>query len=551
MATNTGAVAASTRRRFQDSGLVDWVTTSDHKKIGILYLLTSGFFFLVGGIEAMIMRIQLTKANLQIISPELYNQLFTMHGTTMVFLVAMPILAGFGNYFVPLQLGARDMAFPKLNALGYWFFLFGGIFINLGFLVNQAPDTGWYNYANQTELAYTPGLNEDFWALGINILGVGSITSSVNLVVTIVKMRAPGMSFSRLPIFCWTLLVMAVLILAAMPSLTTSSIEIFLDRHIGTSFYQVAGGGDPILWQHEFWFFGHPEVYILILPAMGMISEIIPVFSRKPLFGYSFIAWSTVAIGFLSFGVWAHHMFAAGLPLVAEGFFAFSTVIIAIPTAVKIFNWMATLWGGSLIFTSALLNAVAFVSMFTIGGLTGVMLGVVPIDWQVNSSYFVVAHFHYVLFGGTMFGVFAGTYYWFPKITGRLLDEGLGKLHFWMTFIGFNVTFFPMHIVGILGMSRRIYTYPAGEGWTGYNVIETIGAFIIFFATLVFIVNFFRSLRQGEVAGDNPWGAYTLEWATTSPPPDYNFKTIPTVRGRRPVWDLDHPDDPDWKRGHA
>ena len=550
MATYTGAIAAPTRRRFLDSGLVDWITTSDHKKIGILYLLTSGFFFLVGGIEAMIMRIQLTKANLQIISPELYNQLFTMHGTTMVFLVAMPILAGFGNYFVPLQLGARDMAFPKLNALGYWFFLFGGIFINLGFLVNQAPNAGWYNYANQTELAYTPGLNEDFWALGINILGVGSITSSVNLVVTIVKMRAPGMSFMRMPIFCWTLLVMAVLILGAMPSLTTSSIEIFLDRHIGTSFYQVAGGGDPILWQHEFWFFGHPEVYILILPAMGMISEIIPVFSRKPLFGYSFVAWSTVAIGFLSFGVWAHHMFTAGLPLVAEGFFAFSTVIIAIPTAVKIFNWMASLWGGTLIFTSALLNAVAFVGMFTIGGLTGVMLGVVPIDWQVNASYFVVAHFHYVLFGGTMFGVFAGTYYWFPKITGRLLNERLGKIHFWLTFIGFNVTFFPMHIVGILGMSRRIYTYPSGEGWTGYNVIETIGAFIIFFATLVFIVNFFRSLRQGEVAGNNPWGAYTLEWSTTSPPPVYNFKTIPTVRGRRPVWDLDHPDDPDWKRGH-
>jgi cytochrome c oxidase subunit I len=550
MATYSGAVAAPARRGFLDSGLVDWVTTSDHKKIGILYLLTSGFFFLVGGVEAMLLRIQLTRANLQILSPELYNQIFTMHGTTMIFLVVMPLLAGFGNYFVPLQIGARDMAFPKLNALGYWFFLFGGIFINLGFLVGQAPDTGWYNYANQTELAFTPGLNEDFWALGINILGIGSITSSVNLVVTIVKLRAPGMSFNRMPIFCWTLLVMAVLILAAMPSLTTSSIEIFLDRHIGTSFYVVSGGGDPILWQHEFWFFGHPEVYILVLPAMGMISEIIPVFSRKPLFGYTFVAWSTVAIGFLSFGVWAHHMFAAGLPLVAEGFFAFMTVIIAIPTAVKIFNWIASLWGGTLIFTTALLNAVAFVGMFTIGGLTGVMLGVVPIDWQVNSSYFVVAHFHYVLFGGTMFGVFAGTYYWFPKVSGRMLNERMGKWHFWLTFIGFNVTFFPMHIVGILGMSRRIYTYPAGEGWSGYNTIETIGAFIIFFATALFVYNFFYSLLRGEKAGDNPWGAYTLEWATSSPPPVYNFKKIPVVRSRRPVWDLDHPDDPDWKRGH-
>jgi cytochrome c oxidase subunit I len=550
MATYSGAVAAPARRGFLDSGLVDWVTTSDHKKIGILYLLTSGFFFLVGGVEAMLLRIQLTRANLQILSPELYNQIFTMHGTTMIFLVVMPLLAGFANYLVPLMIGARDMAFPKLNALGYWLFFFGGIFFNLSWLALSAPNAGWYNYANQTELAYSPGLNEDFWALGINIVGISSLASGVNLIVTILKLRAPGMTINRMPIFCWTVLVQAALILGAIPSLTVSSIEIFLDRHVGTSFFQVSGGGDPILWQHLFWFFGHPEVYILILPGFGMISEVLPVFSRKPLFGYTFVAWSTVAIGFLSFGVWAHHMFAAGLPVVAQGFFAASSMTIAVPTAVKIFNWLGTIWRGGLRLTTAMLFGVAFIGEFTIGGLTGVMLAVVPVDWQVTATYFVVAHFHYVLFGGTAFTVFAAAYYWFPKITGRLLDERLGKWHFWLTFVGFNLTFFPMHIVGILGMSRRIYTYPAGLGWSGYNTIETVGTFILAISVLVFVANIWHSLRAGAVAGDNPWGGFTLEWATASPPPVYNFRTIPTVRSRRPVWDRDHPDDPDWQRGH-
>jgi cytochrome c oxidase subunit 1 len=549
MATATGAVTAP-QRRWRESALLDWLTTSDHKKIGLLYMASALFFFLVGGVEAMLLRIQLTRANLQIISPELYNQLFTMHGTTMIFLMAMPILAGFGNYFVPLMIGARDMAFPKINALGYWLFLFGGIFINLGFLVGQAPNAGWYNYANQTELAYSPGLNEDFWALGINILGIASLASSVNLVVTILKLRCPGMTINRMPIFCWTMLVQAALILGAIPSLTTGSIEIYLDRHIGTSFYQISGGGDPILWQHEFWFFGHPEVYIVILPVFGVISEVLPVFSRKPLFGYTFVAWSTVAIGFLSFGVWAHHMFVAGMPLLADAFFAFASMTIAIPTAVKIFNWIGTLWGGALRFTTALLFGVAFIGNFLVGGLTGVMVAVVPVDWQVTASYFVVAHIHYVLFGGTVLGVFAATYYWFPKITGRLLDEHLGKWHFWLTVVGFNLTFFPMHLLGMLGMSRRIYTYPAGLGWSGINTLETIGTLILAVGVIVFLVNVVQSLRHGALAGDNPWGAFTLEWATSSPPPVYNFRTIPTVRGRRPVWDTDHPDDPDWKRGH-
>jgi cytochrome c oxidase subunit I len=549
MATAVGAVTA-TRRRLLESALLDWLTTSDHKKIGLLYMATALFFFLVGGVEAFLIRLQLARANEQLVSPDTYNQLFTMHGTTMIFLMAMPILAGFGNYFVPLMIGARDMAFPKINALGYWLFLFGGIFINLGFLFNQAPNAGWYNYANQTELQFSPGLNEDFWALGINILGVASLASSVNLVVTILKLRAPGMTINRMPIFCWTMLVQAALILGAIPSLTTASIEIYLDRHIGTAFYQISGGGDPILWQHEFWFFGHPEVYIVILPAFGMISEVLPVFSRKPLFGYSFVAWSTVAIGFLSFGVWAHHMFASGMPLLAEGFFAFSSMTIAIPTAVKIFNWIGTLWGGGLRFTTALLFGVAFIGDFLIGGLTGVAVAVVPVDWQVTASYFVVAHIHYVLFGGTVLGVFAATYYWFPKITGRLLDEGLGKLHFWLTFVGFNLTFFPMHILGILGMSRRVYTYPVGLGWSGFNTLETVGTVILAVGVLVFLANVWQSVRHGAVAGDNPWGAFTLEWATSSPPPVYNFRTIPTVRSRRPVWDTDHPEDPDWRRGH-
>jgi heme/copper-type cytochrome/quinol oxidase subunit 1 len=493
MAMAAGATTAP-RRRFPDSALVDWLTTSDHKKIGILYLLTSLFFFLIGGIEAFILRLQLTRANLHLISPELYNEIFTMHGTTMIFLVVMPLLAGFANYFVPLMIGARDMAFPKLNALGYWLFLFGGLFFNLSWLFHSAPDAGWYNYANQTELAFSPGLNEDFWALGINIVGISSLASAVNLVVTILKLRRPGMTINRMPIFCWTVLVQAALILGAIPSLTVSSFEIYLDRHIGTSFFQAGAGGDPLLWQHLFWFFGHPEVYILILPAFGMISEVLPVFSRKPLFGYTFVAWSTVAIGFLSFGVWAHHMFAAGL--------------------------------------------------------TGVMVAVVPVDWQVTATYFVVAHFHYVLFGGTAFAVFAAAYYWFPKITGRLLDERLGRWHFWLTFVGFNLTFFPMHIVGILGMSRRISTYPAGLGWSGFNTLETIGTVILAVSVLAFVANILRSLRAGVLAGDNPWEAFTLEWATASPPPVYNFRTIPTVRSRRPVWDIDHPDDPDWQRGH-
>lgn len=550
MATYTQTIAP-TRRRFQDSALVDWITTSDHKKIGILYIVTSFVFLIFGGVEAELIRIQLAQPNMQFLSPEVYNQIYTMHGTTMVFLMGMPILAGFANYLVPLMIGARDMAFPKLNALGYWFFLFGGIFLTASWLWGSAPNAGWYNYANQTEMVYSPGMNEDFWALGINILGVASLSSAVNLVVTIAKMRAPGLTMSRIPLFCWTTLVMAVLILAAIPALTTGSIEVFFDRHLHTSFFQPgSGGGDAILWQHLFWFFGHPEVYILILPAMGMVSEVIPVFSRKPLFGYPFLAWSTVAIGFLSFGVWAHHMFTAGMPLPAQIFFMITSIIIAVPTAVKIFNWIGTLWGGTLIFTTALLFAIGFVSMFTIGGLTGIMLAVVPIDWQVNASYFVVAHFHYVLFGGTVFGTFAGTFYWFPKFTGRLLDEKLGKIQFWMMFIGFNVTFFPMHIVGLLGMSRRIYTYPAGLGWTGFNVIETIGAFVLGIASLVFFYNAFVSLRNGKEAGDNPWGAFTLEWATSSPPPVYNFKKIPVVRSRRPVWDMDHPEDPDWKREH-
>jgi cytochrome c oxidase subunit I len=557
MATQTvvEGVRVERRKRFGETYVGRWIMTTDHKLIGIMYICTAFFFFLVGGLEALLVRTQLAEPNGKVLSPELYNQVFTMHGTTMIFLFVMPMLTGFGNYIVPLMIGARDMAFPRLNAFGYWILLFGGVFLTSSFIFNAAPNGGWFMYAPLSETAAgcgngvlcTPGMNADFWALGVLLLGVSSIAGAVNFVVTILKLRAPGMTLNRMPLFTWMTLVTSFLLLFALPSLTAASVLLLLDRHLGTHFYQAASGGDPLLWQHLFWSFGHPEVYILILPVFGMISEILPVFSRKPIFGYTFVAWSGVAIGFLSFTVWAHHMFAVGLPPIAQAFFATSTTLIAIPTAVKIFNWCATMWGGKISFKVPMLFATGFIAMFLIGGLNGVALAVVPFDYQVTDTYFVVAHLHYVLFGGSVFGIFAGIYYWFPKMTGKLLNERLGQVQFWLMLIGVNLTFFPMHLLGLLGMPRRIYTYPAGLGWSLDNLLATIGAFIIGTAIMVFLWNFIVTLRSGQAAGPDPWDAFTLEWDTASPPEHYNFLTIPTVRSRRPFYDKKNPDIADWK----
>jgi cytochrome c oxidase subunit I len=543
------------RKRLDETYIGEWLMTTDHKKIGLMYIVTAFFFFLVGGVEALLIRTQLAVPNGKVLSPEVYNQIFTMHGTTMIFLFVMPMLTGFGNYIVPLMIGARDMAFPRLNAFGYWIVLFGGLFLNSSFLFNAAPNGGWFMYAPLSELTKdcgnavmcTPGMNADFWLLGVLLLGISSIAGSLNFVVTILKLRAPGMTLNRMPLFTWMTLVTAFLLLFALPSLTAASVLLLLDRHLGTHFYQFASGGDPLLWQHLFWSFGHPEVYILILPVFGMISEILPVFSRKPIFGYTFIAWSGVAIGFLSFTVWAHHMFAVGLPPIAQAFFATSTTLIAIPTAVKIFNWIATVWGGKVILRAPMLFALGFIAMFLIGGLNGAALAVVPFDYQVTDSYFVVAHLHYVLFGGSVFGIFGGIYYWFPKMTGRFLGDRLGQVQFWLMMVGVNLTFFPMHLLGLLGMPRRIYTYPANLGWNLDNLLATIGAFIIAASVLVFLWNLFVSLGNGQKAGDDPWDAFTLEWDTSSPPAHYNFLTIPTVRSRRPFYDKKNPDIADWK----
>jgi len=528
-------------------GLLSWVTSVDHKQIGIMYLLITLFFFLVGGVEALFIRIQLARPENTFLSPDAYNQIFTMHGTTMIFLVVMPMLIGFANYFVPLMIGARDMAFPRLNALGLWLLFFGGLILYYSFIAGGAPAAGWFSYAPLSEKVYSTTTGMDYWALGLLGIGVGTVASAINLVVTIIKYRTKGMSLKRLPLFVWMVLVNGFVILFAMPPLNAALVMLLVARLLNASFFTATTGGSPILWQHYFWAFGHPEVYIMILPAWGIISEVIPVFSRKPIFGYEFVAGSSVAIGLLSFAVYAHHMFAVGLGHPFNTAFAFASMTIAIPTGIKVFNWIATMWGGRIRFTTSMMYAASFLILFTIGGLSGISFAVVPVDWQVTDTYYVVAHFHYVLFGGTLFAIFAGIYYWFPKMTGRLLSEKLGKLHFWLTFIGFNMTFFIQHILGLIGMPRRVYTYPNLPGWGSMNMISTIGAFILAISVLVFLWNLIVSFRNGEPAGDNPWEAWTLEWATSSPPAPHNFEKVPLVRSRRPLWDLKHPEDPDWK----
>ncbi len=525
-------------------GLWSWITTTDHKRIGVLYGVTAFIFFLIGGLEALVMRLQLGAPGASVVSAEFYNQLFTMHGTTMVFLAIMPLSAAFFNFIIPLQIGARDVAFPRLNAFSYWVFLLGGLFLNASFLVGPlfgadalsvAPNGGWFGYANLTSAQYSPGPNIDFWVLGLQILGVASLAAGFNFITTIINMRAPGMSLMRMPVFTWMSFVTQFLIITAFPVITIGLVFLMFDRLFGTTFYDVAAGGDVLLWQHLFWLFGHPEVYILILPAMGIVSEVLPTFSRKPLFGYAVVVYSGVLIGIVGWGVWAHHMFSTGLGPIADSVFSASTMLIAVPTGVKIFNWIATMWGGRLEFKTPMLFAIGFISMFIIGGLSGVMHSSPPADLQQTDTYFVVAHFHYVLFGGALLGLFAGIYYWWPKVFGHTLREGAGRWHFWLMLIGMNLTFFPMHFSGLLGMPRRIYTYGADLGLDTFNLISTIGALLTGVALLVFMYNVWASRAQ-PAAGKNPWNAATLEWAIASPPPVYNFTVLPTVSSRLPLW---------------
>jgi cytochrome c oxidase subunit I len=520
------------------SVLVDWLTTVDHKKVGIMYGASAFIFFLIGGLEALVIRTQLMKADNHLVSPDFYNQLFTMHGTTMIFLAVMPISAMFFNFFVPLLIGARDVAFPRLNAMSLWIFILGGLFLNFSFLLGAAPNGGWFGYAPLSSTQYAPGHNMDFWVIGLQILGVASLAAGVNFFTTILNMRAPGMTLMRMPIFVWSVLVTQVLVLLSFPVITVALIYLMIDRNFHTSFFNLSSNGDPMLWQHLFWVFGHPEVYILILPAFGIVSEILPVFSRKPLFGYSAMVFSMAFIAFLGFGVWSHHMFATGMGPLADSFFSLATMLIAIPTGVKIFNWIGTLWGGSLQMKTPMYFALGFIAMFIMGGLSGVMHAVAPADLQQTDTYFVVAHFHYVLFGGSIFSLTAGAYYWWPKMFGRMLDEGLGKLHFWVMLIGFNLTFFPMHFVGLLGMPRRIYSYPAGLGFDNLNLLSTLGSFLLGSSFLVFIYNIIKTWRTGAHAPADPWNGATLEWSIPSPPQEWNFAVEPTVTDKDPLWGL-------------
>ena len=529
------------------NGYWSWIATVDHKRIGIMYGVTAFIFFLIGGIEALVIRLQLATPNASIVDADTYNRLFTMHGATMVFLVIMPLSAAFFNLLVPLMIGARDVAFPRLNAFSYWLFLSGGLLMTASFLSGNpggtifegklgAPDGGWFGYAPLTLGQFSPGTGIDYWALALLILGISSMAGGFNFLVTIINMRAPGMTLLKMPLFVWMTFVTSFLIILAMPIITVALFQLLFDRLFGANFFNVGAGGTPLLWQHMFWLFGHPEVYILILPAMGIVSEVLPTFARKPLFGYPFVVLSGVAIAFMSWGVWAHHMYTTGLGSIANSAFGVSTILIAIPTGVKVFNWMATLWGGSIKINTALLFSVGFIAMFTIGGLTGVIHSMVPSDYQQQDTYFVVAHFHQVLVGGSLFGLFSGVYYWFPKFTGKLMNEKLGQLHFWTMFIGFNLTFQPMMVSGLLGMPRRVSTYGEGFGFDLWNMMSTAGAFLIAFSILVFIVNVFVSLRSKEEAGADPWDGRTLEWAIPSPPPVYNFATIPQVKELDDFW---------------
>ncbi|HZU76722.1 MAG TPA: cbb3-type cytochrome c oxidase subunit I [Dehalococcoidia bacterium] len=520
------------------AGFVSGLFSVDHKEIGRRYLITAFAFFLVGGIEALWMRLQIAQPGETLVGPHTYDQLFTTHGVTMLFLFATPIIIGsFGNFMIPLQLGARDMAFPRLNAFSYWSFLFGGLFIYGSLLVGSPPNDGWFAYVPLSSQTYTPGPNQDFWSLGLLFLTVSSTVSAINFTVTVFKLRCPGLSINRLSLFIWSEIVTALMIIFSFPSLTVAIIFTELERKWGFHFFDPSGGGNPILWQHLFWFFGHPIVYIWFVPATGVISSVVPVFSQRRMIGYTFIALASVSVGFLSFGVYVHHMFTVGLPMLALAFFSAASMMVSFPSIVQVFCWMATIFHGRVRWQTPFLYVLGYIFVFVIGGISGVMTGSVPLDWQVHNTYFVIAHIHYVVAGTVVFGLLAGLYYWVPKMWGRMMGEVLGPLGFWTIFVGFNLAFFPMHIVGLEGMPRQWYTYPAGLGWGPWNLLETFGAFIMAFGVLVVIVDFFKTLHSGPPAPDNPWQADTLEWAVSSPPPAYNFLSIPVVRSREPLWD--------------
>lgn len=545
--------AHETGRSFTD-WLTEWTITVDHKRLGLMYFLSGLVFLVVAGAEAVLMRIQLAAPGNRIIDPDTFNELFTMHGTTMVFLVGMPILLGMGNYLVPLMVGARDMAFPRLNAFGFWLFLFGGILLYYSYIGATgllgdaaAPDVGWFAYAPLTSRAYSPGNATDYWLLGIMVSGFGSMATAINLAATALCMRCPGMTLMRMPLLVWMMVVVSVLVLIAVPVLTAAQVMLLFDRHLGAHFFDPESEGSAVFWQHLFWFFGHPEVYILVLPAFGFVSEIIPVFSRKVIFGYPLMVAATVGIGFISLGVWAHHMFVVGLGTELNAFFAAATFLVSVPTGIKVFNWMGTMVGGRIRFDTPMLFCCGFLALFVLGGLTGIMLAVAPFDWQLSDSYFVVAHFHYVLFGGTVLGIFAGVHYWYPKVIGRMLDERMGKWSFWLIFIGINLIFGPMHISGILGMPRRVYTFAPDRGLEIWNMISSLGTIVQVSGILLLVWNLLWSAKRGRVAGNDPWDAWTLEWATTSPPPECNFERLPVCTSARPLWDAKHPEDPDWK----
>lgn len=532
----------------------EWVTTVDHKKLGLLYMLLSIFFLLVGGVEAIAIRIQLAVPNSHFLAPDTYNRMFTMHGTTMVFLVGMPFLFGFANYIVPLQIGARDMAFPRLNAFSFWMTAFGGLMLYYSFLggsglygVGNAPDVGWWAYAPLTARAFSPGHATDYWALSLIVTGIGTLGGAINTLATVISMRCKGMTLMRMPLFAWLMLVVSGLLLITITPLTAAQVMLTIDRYLGGHFFDTQAGGSAVVWMHFFWIFGHPEVYVLVFPAFAIANEVIPVFSRKAIFGYPAMVAASVGIAFISLGVWAHHMFTVGMTSVSNAFFVLSTMLVGVPTGIKIFNWLATMWGGKISFKLPMLFCTAFLFQFLIAGLTGIMLSIAPWDWQLHNSYFVIAHFHYMLVGAIVFNIFAGIYYWYPKATGRMMNEKLGKWHFWLFLIGFHITFDFMHIVGMEGMPRSIYTYEADRGWAHLNMIISIGGVVQAIAVLIFAYNLFWSYYRGHHAGNDPWDAWTLEWSTSSPPPVYNFAVEPVVQSRRPLWDLKHPEDPDWK----